>query len=421
MDTRNFFALQNVQPEELNGLVGVIATAIEQAGFETGGRGVVYGLQVRPTSPVSMAVRVGPGTARYYSKAILQVDENASRKAVMCRLATETSISLGVDYLGVSTAVTSGNERWVTLVIRSKRVTSDPRTPLGTAETVNFIETESAELIVISGYATTAGQAVRPDVSAIGIRLADFLLISTTAVAPTIDLREREDFIQSVQGGDLSVNSTGTLDGYSLVWECKRNEFLMGVFRLYICHGGTGIGPQGLCLTWNASWDSLTGKWFSPVDGLPTWCVRLTDSGLVLTKKSTAQAAGWIERANGCWDSVVTLGAGGNLIVDGSVSFTTAVAVSTMSGHVTIGLGAIPPITVVINFPVYVPNARVSVVSEAFQSTDHSIQGGSAADQGVDSVSWYVANTFAILRIQPIAIDTYVNYVRKLEIYSYQG
>lgn len=425
MDLRNFFDLQNVQPNELNGLVSVIDQAIAQAGYEAGGRGIVYGLKVSRTNPDSMAVKVGAGTALFYAPSTTNPGllTNCDRRVTACRLAAEASIDLSVDYLGASTAVNSGQERWVSLVIRPKTVDSDPRTEISTGNTVYFITTESAELIVVSGYADTVGSAVLHDCSDLGIVVATFLVTNGISVAPAIDLRSREDLVRSVMGGDLTSNANGNIDGYSLVWECKRNESAMGTLRLYLCSGGTGYGPKGLYLAWNAYWNPIPKKWYAATNELACFCVRLGEDGLMVTERTGNKTNGWFARADGVWDKSFLLaplnGAIQGLMGGGSVSFEAGVAIEGLSARATVGQGVVPPMTCVIQFPCYIPAPRVAALSTAFESDDHAIQGGSAVDLGVSTVAWYITNTFAICKVTPTAIDTYVRYNRKVTISNY--
>ena len=416
MDGRTFFNLQNVQPGELNGLVSIIDQAIGQAGYETGGRGIVYGLSVAETNPPAMAQTVSPGMALYYDPATTNTGTNSNRRVKACRLGTQTSISLSADYLGAATAVDLGYERWITVVLRPKTVNSDPRTA-GDGSPVNFVQTESGELIVVSGTAAAVGSAVLPDVSTLGIRLADFKIIYGLTVAPAASLLAREDFLTTLPGGDAGA---GNADGYSLFWQSNRNLFAMGTFRLYLCTGRTGYGPRGLCLTWNAEFNPTLNKWFS-TDGVPCFALRLAEAkGLLLTQKTVNQTAGWTETTDGVWDKAITLSPAGLPRVDMEFSFTTAAMIEGMSGSVVVpgGGGAVPPMTAVIPFPCYMANPTLLTLSEAFHSDDQTIQGGSIADEGVASVNWYISNTFALLRVQPTSINTYVRYVRKLIVYN---
>ena len=108
MNLRTFFTSQNVQPSELNGVLTDIDKAIGQAGYETGGFGVAYGLTVAPTDPVTMAVRVQPGVALWFDPSVT----GSTQRLKAARLSTATSMSMAANYLGASTAVSAGQERW---------------------------------------------------------------------------------------------------------------------------------------------------------------------------------------------------------------------------------------------------------------------------------------------------------------------
>jgi hypothetical protein len=418
MDGRTFFNLQNVQPGELNGLVSIIDQAIGQAGYETGGRGIVYGLSVAATNPPAMAQTVSPGMALYYDPATTNTGINSNRRVRACRLSTQTSISLTVDYFGAATAVDFGYERWITIVLRSRTDNGDPRTA-GDGSPVNFVQTESGELVVVRGTAAAVGSATLPDVSTLGIRVADFKITYGMSVAPAASLLAREDFLTTLPGGDAGA---GNAEGYSLFWQSNRNLFAMGTFRLYLCTGSTGYGPRGLCLTWNAAFDPTLKKWFS-TDGVPCFALRMVEQagdcdtgGLMLTQKSVAQTVGWGENTTGVWDTAITLSPARLARVHGSFSYTIPVSIEGMSASVNVGQGGIPTMTTMIQFPCSIPTAQITVQTTEFRSADYGIIGGAAEDAGVANISWYITDTGAILKVLPIGLNTYVRFNRLITI-----
>jgi hypothetical protein len=301
MDLRNFFSLQNVQPSELNELVTAIDKAIGRLGYDTGTPGVAYGLTVTPTDPVSMAVNVQPGVALWADP--LVAASSTEHRIKVARLSAATSISLAADYLGASTAVTAGQERWVSIVVRQKYVGSDPRTD-GSGNVIDFIQTEDAELIVVSGTAATAGSARRPTVAAqaLGTRIADKLITYNMSLVESVDVTWREDACTLLRGGD-DTNAVG----YSPFWESQRNTTKSGVVRAYLCTGDTGYGPAGLVLTYNARWDPDLRLWIG-IDDHAAWAIRFGAQGILMTTRTEGLETGWAEQADGSWNDAVDSG-----------------------------------------------------------------------------------------------------------------
>lgn len=111
------------------------------------GAGIAYGLELteRPTPSMSLSVAAG-------------VAYDAIGRRV--ELAAPTTVSLSVDSDGASTAVSSGQERYVAVYLRFKRTNSDAYT----ADTVTTYrtQTESSELVVVKGASASLGTGVVP-------------------------------------------------------------------------------------------------------------------------------------------------------------------------------------------------------------------------------------------------------------------
>lgn len=82
-------------------------------------------------------------------------------------------VDVSVDSNAVSTAVTTpGNEKWISVFAKFKRVLSDPRID-GNSNTVYFVDDESFEFVVVQGAEAAIGVATRPALLADGILLGD--------------------------------------------------------------------------------------------------------------------------------------------------------------------------------------------------------------------------------------------------------
>jgi len=408
MDKRNFYNAQNVQPEELNGLVSVIDQAIGEAGYETGGRGVVYGLQVGPTSPVTMAAQVTAGTALFYNPATTNTGTNSNRRVLACRLSAQASISLTADYLGASTAVSAGQERWASVVIRPKTVESDPHED-GAGATVNFVQTEAGELVVVAGTAAAAGSAVRPDVSTIGIRLAD-VLIGYGTTSPTFSLAAREDYITTLPGGSATNNSH-----YSLFWQAKRNP-AAGTLRAYLCAGGL-VGVAGLLFTINAAWVEGSSRWECDTTDMPSIGLRLGAHGFEIVERTTQSPTHWVEGDNGNWEQMAAVGSDGNTISTGPVSVVVPISIRGTSA-MPVGMGAIPSLSAAVAFPHKFAATPATV--EALTNTISPGEGlpgfGEDYDQNVDQVYFCPTQYGLMVTVLPTAAGVQVVYNRLIRV-----
>lgn len=442
MNTRNFFASQNVQPSELNGMLTDIDQAIGQAGYEANGRGIVYGLVVSPTSPVSWAVRASAGLALFYDPAYTGL--NSNRRVHACRLSATTSVSLSADYLGGSTSVTAGQERWLSIVVRPKAVASDPRTD-SDGNTVNFVSTESGELVVVAGAAAATGSAVRPDVSAIGIRLEDVLVTYglTLVNSYNIDHTAREDFVSSVLSG--SEIAAPNVD-YSLLWQSNRFSSGGGILRAYVAGNRSG-SPFGLMLTHNAHWVVATGKWVADQDA-PAFGIRFGAGGMLFTMRTEAPLVGWLDGEAGSWgdstttgntDSVLLTAAGlkifgkqksallkssGVITASGGTegdpsSVIVCAAICQAAGTVSPGGGVTTPLGVWVPFPRPFDATPSDVTARAdlsYTESSVTVGGGSGGDVNVGSYAIVKTPYGLYVQVQPTSGSLLTRFTRFFEV-----
>lgn len=111
------------------------------------GVGIAWGLDVTQTGTPSMSVQVSDGVAYDFLGRRIEVS-------------APVTVSLATDSASASTAVGSGQERFVALYIRWKAVPAAPVTIDGT--TSNTELNESFELVVVSGAVATLGAGLMP-------------------------------------------------------------------------------------------------------------------------------------------------------------------------------------------------------------------------------------------------------------------
>jgi len=438
MNLRDFFDSQNVQPAELNGMLADIDQAVGQAGYEAGGRGIVYGLALGPTSPNSWAVRVLTGMALFYDPAYTGLTSN--RRVYACRLNAATSISLSADYLGANTAVSAGQERWLSIVIRPKAVLSDPRTD-SDGNVVNFVSTESGELAVVAGTAAAVGTSIRPVVAAVGIRIADVLITSsmTTIYGPEIDHTGREDFVETLSSG---AEVTAPNSDYSLFWQSNRFFNGGGILRAYVAGNRSGA-PFGLLLTLNARWDIGSIKWIADQNA-PAFALRFGSAGMLFTMRTESPLSGWTDRDYGSWgdstdtqntDSVLLSAAGLKIFSpaksallksDGVItasggssgdasSVTVCAAICQPAGTISPGGGSTTPLCVWAPFPrpfAATPTQLVVRADIEYSDVGSSVGGGSANDINVATYDVLKTPYGIYVQVQPTAAGLLTRFSR---------
>ena len=296
-----------------------IDNALQQAQFEMGGCGVVYGLSLAPTTPTStMALAVARGVAYWdtFGSGVdaEETDPGSIRQSTRIVIPTNTSISLTVDHLGISTTPPSGQERWLSVVAIPSREASDPRTD-GSGNPVNFVDAEAGSIIVVAGLAAAVGTAYRPSASTtggLGVRLGDILINSGTTLIsdPTSIRSEMRDQIRTVVHQQDGGNGNGPR--YSLFWESMRDPDY--VLRAYIVRKNSFGVPAGLCLTLNAQYDGLADKW-TGIFGKKSTALRFTEAGLLFTQRTTTVTTPWADNTDGSWGDVPPTGSSLNALL----------------------------------------------------------------------------------------------------------
>lgn len=160
MDRFNFYYRQKVKESELDELQDHIEAADRRIILDTVGQGIITG---------------GAVTQRA-AGANLSVDVDAmiAYDALGRRVAWDApgNADCSKDHTGASTAVTTGQERWITVTAQFRRVETDERVD-GLGQTVLFHQAESYLLRVLAGAAAATGNAVKPTAGANEIILCD--------------------------------------------------------------------------------------------------------------------------------------------------------------------------------------------------------------------------------------------------------
>ena len=317
MDKRTFFSMQNVQPDELNGLQTAIQTAISRNNYETLGYGVVYGMGLGPTSPNTMAVKVTKGVALYNPNLVVSSDIVADIAASRITLSADLNKTLTVDYSGSPTSVTSGQERWLALVAVPAVVNSDPRTD-GSGAAVNFVNTEAGDVYVVKGTSAPVGSGAKVGAStvrALGVRLGDILISSSTSIITdpaSFDLSLREQVLRLLHPDD---DGNGNGAQASLFWQSFRSASGdgHGIVRAYTVRAIAGGPPAGITITLNTYWDPTQKLWIpdsSTTSAGPCMALRFQSNGFLFTQRTQGVSTytGWVDTADGNWCDVTSPG-----------------------------------------------------------------------------------------------------------------
>jgi hypothetical protein len=190
MDLYDWYFKQLVSPAELTNAFGAADRAISSVLTGVGVLGLFKGGAVVPRVPATgMGVTLNGPTVAY--------DDAGNRIAVE---SAALDVNIAIDELGASTAVpVAGQERWVSVFLKFKRVLSDLRQD-GNDEPVYFARLESYEVVIVSGAAAAIGIASRPSYRAGHVLLADIHVVNaqTNVTAPDIDLSRTQYCVRAV-------------------------------------------------------------------------------------------------------------------------------------------------------------------------------------------------------------------------------
>lgn len=198
----DFFYRQYVNEEELDAAFSAVENAIGQfvAAFDF--VGIAKGGQLAEAAPTpNMTVQV-QGPCTIYDQANQRIYFGATQ-----------SQNMALDEFGASTAVVApGNERWLSVFAKFKRVLSDERLD-GFGETIYFDQAESFELKTALGVEAASGTAVRPNLRSDEILLGDVLRVfgKNTIESGDIDVT-RAELIYDLSGSPLDIQERSLHD-----------------------------------------------------------------------------------------------------------------------------------------------------------------------------------------------------------------
>lgn len=325
-DRKNFYFNQGLKEEELDAAFDGVENALWNVVKDL----KLYGLAA------GGAVTADPGDTECTVGAFLGYDKLGRR----LYLATDLVVDYSTDTLGAATVPSSGQYRWITIVARFGRNTSDSRTD-GAGASLKFTNAEAlvstgdstaanvGKLQVLSGVQNAvAANAVRPAAGANDVIVAD-LLLSDTGIALAADVSTaRTDRL--VYRSSAAPGSSTSYDGstrYVLFHETMADGDYGAKVRMY------GNGGGALVITTNAQWNGVTQRWtadsglyfgmkltFGQASALRL--ERRTDVGSPWTDQEH-NAAGWdgkFEISQGVTDGFVEIDGKGEILGDGVTS-----------------------------------------------------------------------------------------------------
>lgn len=188
MDRYDFYKDQQVTEAELDGAFDAAERADRAMVDDYDLTGIMAGLSVVENSPTpNLSVLVDVGTA---------YDPSGRR----LRVPAIQTVSLAADSGNVSTAVaSSGNEKIVGLYLKSKRLTSDPRTD-GDGNPVQFVQAESFEFIIAQGAESLSPTPPAQPADTIRLAYVTRTFGQTQIFDADIDLTAREMAIEASAG-----------------------------------------------------------------------------------------------------------------------------------------------------------------------------------------------------------------------------
>jgi hypothetical protein len=198
-DRVDFYFRQRVTEAELDLAFALLEKAGRDLAADLNIYGIVSGAVPAPHAPVPDLTVDLTAPARAY--------DNLGQRMFF---GTGQTVDCAVDLVGIPTDVaTVGNERWLGIFLRFKRLLSDPRTD-GNSQQVFFRRDESFELVVRQAPEGAIGVAPKPALQADELLLCDVRRRpgQTQILVADIDTSRRQAFIFA-QGTSVSV-VTGT-------------------------------------------------------------------------------------------------------------------------------------------------------------------------------------------------------------------
>jgi hypothetical protein len=171
----DYFYRQVVTEAELDAGFTAAEDADHALAVDNGLFGIAAGMSVTQHGAGDMTVDVSLGSAY----------DNLGQRI---RIPTNQNCDLSEDHTGTPTEVLgAGNERWVSLFVKFKRVESDPRVD-GHGTTIQYSRAEGWEFYVTMGAEAVIPTATKPALETDGVLLADVHLTTTPDTILTADI-----------------------------------------------------------------------------------------------------------------------------------------------------------------------------------------------------------------------------------------
>ena len=196
-DRTDFYFRQRVTEAELDLAFSQLENADRNLAADLGIHGVVSGAVPAPHAPVADLTIDLTAPGRAY--------DNLGQRVFF---GTGQTVNCAIDLAGIPTDVaSSGNERWVGVFLRFKRLLSDPRTD-GNSQQVFFRRDESFDIVVRQAPEGPAGSAPKPALPADEILVCDVRRRpgQTQIIATDISTVRRQAFIFA-QGTTIGVQA----------------------------------------------------------------------------------------------------------------------------------------------------------------------------------------------------------------------
>lgn len=220
-----FYFQRKVTAAVLNDLQDVIEEAINRVMVDRGMRGLFHSDHV-VTASTGFKVSISSGV----SDSLLGTTRLGKRVALSAEPYVTDDLSTVSRTGGSFTLPGSGNEKWITLVLRASRTLSQPeyeKIP-PTTTLYYFVQTEAFEIGVLQGseVASPAGSGDKPSLAAEdGIYLCDILLENgiTDFTTSTIEINRKqvdaiaEAYLRGLDGVDEKIAFVGDVGGANFV------------------------------------------------------------------------------------------------------------------------------------------------------------------------------------------------------------
>jgi len=206
---RQFYAT-DLEPKEddLEALQDNIEAAQKNLLNDRLGAGIVTGLGVSENGPPDLQAFVAAGVG--YTQ-----DAPSADLGQRVEVTGSTLVDCSVDENSASTAVSSGNERYISIVIRFLRLEATPRQDPYMASQINFDRLESITLAVKAGAEAATGTAAKPSIDTTELCLCDILITNGKTQIVNADIDTTRRVVADTMSDKQDLSEKGQASGYA--------------------------------------------------------------------------------------------------------------------------------------------------------------------------------------------------------------